>query len=81
MVQRNLQQRITTDVAGTIGESSRPTSPEASIAEMNQLIDESALTAERGEELKRSFETWVNTITDPDAADAYRPAPVCGQVL
>ena len=81
MVQRNLQQRITTDVAGTIEQGVfRPTSPEASIAEMNQLIDESALSAERGEELKRSFETWVNTINDPDAADAYRPGtPFAGK--
>jgi len=81
MVQRNLQQRITTDVAGTIEQGIfRPTSPEASIAEMNLLIDESGLSAERGEELKRSFETWVNTINDPEAADAYRPGtPFAGK--
>jgi hypothetical protein len=75
MVQRNLQQRITTDVAGTLEVGIfRPTDPSDSISEMNTLIDSSPnISAERSEELKRSFETWVNTINNPSAADAYRP--------
>ena len=81
MVQRNLQQRITTDVAGTIEQGIfRPTQPEASIAEMNQLIDEIGLGEERANELKKSFETWVTTINDPNAPSAYRPgSPFAGK--
>jgi hypothetical protein len=82
MVQRNLQQRITTDIAGTIEQGIfRPTPPENSISEMNALIDSApSISAERGEELKRSFETWVNTINNPDAPDAYRPGtPFAGK--
>jgi hypothetical protein len=81
MVQRNLQQRITTDVAGTIEQGIfRPTQPDASIAEMNQLIDEIGLSEERANELKKSFETWVTTINDPNAPSAYRPgSPFAGK--
>ena len=81
MVGRNMQHRIMNDVADALEAEVPMRIPgDVSKQSMNDYIDGLAVSDERRAELKKTFDTWLTTINNPDAQQAYRPgSPFSGK--
>jgi hypothetical protein len=78
---RNMLHRIMNDVTDALeAEVPMRTPEDASKQEMNNYIDGLAVSDERRAELKKTFDTWLTTINNPNAPQAYRPgSPFSGK--
>ena len=81
MAGRNMQHRIMNDVTDALEAEVPMRIPEdVSKQSMNDYIDGLAVSDERRAELKKTFDTWLTTINNPDAQQAYRPgSPFSGK--
>ena len=74
MAGRNMQHRIMNDVTDALeAEVPMRTPEDVSKQDMDDYIDGLAVSEERKEELKKTFDRWITTVNNPSDPQAYRP--------
>lgn len=74
MAGRNMLHRIMNDVTDALEAEVPVRTPEnVSRYDMDNYIDGLAVSEERKEELKKTFERWITTVNNPNDPQAYRP--------